>query len=594
MKRDSFQSEFKKRSTGVAQLATGTLLLVLGNPVESTAAPTQAEAVSTMEQRISKLAELFKPIPDAEWSAVAGPKSSETYETVKGDTLYGISKRLFNDPKYWPKIWSLNNDTILNPHRIVPGVKIAFLPGSGSSLPAVAIQTPTPETPPASATPGPEAAPAPSAEKKAEAAPSKKEDAKPSPKDGEWKNLPFQRWEQLTIRSPLTPGADSLTQAIKKGLEYKRPYNPSTLVSSEKIQPLAEIVGSRLPALFVTDQNTTFIEAEKNLDIGKTYSVVAGRPSKITHGRSDRTGYSYPILGKVRIEGIRDGIYLGHLDRTSFPVERGSLLVPEIASSELPLPVAAQKSIVATVIPNILHGHTFLAQYHEVFLDRGSSDGVQVGSIFRIHRHYDPLTERRMSEADFLVEADILVLQTSEEHSLGIITQGHANVLAGDDATLLTDISDVGIHLPKMRMKGGGTELENELDKLEQDGASGLKKDEKRELEQLEEWKKNPPQPKPEPQPEATPPAETPPSGEAPPAPPAEDAALDNPATQGTPAEVPTSPSSTPTPSTPPTTAPPAEVPTAVPTPPPTAAPSLPAPPSEVPEGASDLIPPGG
>jgi hypothetical protein len=386
-----------------------------------------------------------------------------------------------------------------------------------------------------------------------------------------------------TIRAAVTPNADSLARAIQKNLEQTRPYNISAIAASEKIQPLAEIVGSREPAVMVADHQTVFIEAEKSLEVGQTYSIVPATPDKVTHSRSDRTGYSYPLLGKIQIEGIRDGIYLGKLVKTRLPVERGSLLIPEVKTAEFPKPVAASKRITATLIPNTLQGFLLPGQYQEVFLDRGTVDGVQVGAVFRVHRHYDPLTERRLTEADFLVEADILVLQTSEEHSLGIIIQGHAPVLAGDDAVLLTDISDVGIHLPLMRLKGGGSEIENELDKLDQEGAGGLKKDEKRELEQLEEWKKNPPTPK-----EETPAATETPAQKTETSPPpssVEDSALDNPATQGsTPAELP----ATPTEGT--SLAPPAEVPAT----PSTAPPSLPAPPAEVPEGANDLIPPSG
>lgn len=48
-----------------------------------------------------------------------------TYTIKKGDTLWGLSKKFFDTPWYWPGLWS-ENQKISNPHWIYPGQQITL------------------------------------------------------------------------------------------------------------------------------------------------------------------------------------------------------------------------------------------------------------------------------------------------------------------------------------------------------------------------------------------------------------------------------------------------------------------------------------
>lgn len=79
------------------------------------------------------------PTPVEAWETAVAGRQSQTYFVQRGDTLWDVSKTLFGDPNYWPKVWSLNAGQILNPHDISPALQIQFYPGSSENVPSLAV-----------------------------------------------------------------------------------------------------------------------------------------------------------------------------------------------------------------------------------------------------------------------------------------------------------------------------------------------------------------------------------------------------------------------------------------------------------------------
>jgi len=513
-----------------------------------------AFAALTPEQETARIARQLKPIPDEEWSTIAGTKISETYEIIKGDTLYDISKRLFGDGKYWPKVWALNNATITNPHRIRPGNAIAFTPGTGTSLPALALQSA--ENPNANGKPA--------------------ATVTDTGRSQEWRDLPRQSWEASAMEVPKE--VDKLGWDSRSRVSYRQAngFELPIMAASEKVPLLGQVVGSRSEGNYLGLTDAIYIRAEEELQVGEVYALTQA-PAILKSPKSDRIGYAYQILGKVRIIGVRDNLFIGTILGSRDFVARGAAVIPMPARVPELTPVAGPSPLEGILLMDKQAATYLTAQHRHVFIDRGADDGITPGMVFRAYQYFDPSNDKKITTSNFIIDADIIVAQVSPRFSMGVVLTSLSPVVENSTVTLLTDVSDLMRHRGIREKLAPDEEHNKELDELDKLDGQGLGKDEERELKQLERWKGNPPP--------GTPPAEGGETIPPPPPPPGAEGELPPPpAAEGELAPPP------PPPSTDVPPPPPAED-SLPPPPPPTAEGEL-APPPPPPAPAPDDLPP--
>jgi hypothetical protein len=80
-----------------------------------------------------------QPTDAEKWQSALGEAHTQTYDVQRGDTLWDISDTLFADSDFWPKVWSLNVETIGNPHEIDVGQRIQFTPGTAGEPPQLLV-----------------------------------------------------------------------------------------------------------------------------------------------------------------------------------------------------------------------------------------------------------------------------------------------------------------------------------------------------------------------------------------------------------------------------------------------------------------------
>lgn len=84
----------------------------------------------------------IKPTSDEAWTMASKNQEAKKYVVQKGDTLWTISKILFGESNFWPKLWALNKQGILNPHFIKPNTNIYFFVGSDEFAPTLSVGEP--------------------------------------------------------------------------------------------------------------------------------------------------------------------------------------------------------------------------------------------------------------------------------------------------------------------------------------------------------------------------------------------------------------------------------------------------------------------
>jgi hypothetical protein len=450
------------------------------------------------EQETAAIAKTLRPIGDDEWKEIAGDHAEESYQVVEGDTLYDLSKRLFGDSKYWPKIWALNNGAITNPHYILPGNNVAFVPGTGTSLPSVGLDESGNSTQ--------------TAQTEDNAASDTNEDTDvetpqkitPSHKSKEWKNLPKQPWEEITIRLPPEVDPDGFDRRSQITIARNTKYTLPMIAATKKVPPLGRIIGSETETDTISMQDIVFISSKDcpiPVQVGQRYAI-SDIPyilkekitSKDKKPKDPRQGLSYPITGIVKIIDQKDGLYLGVVEEANLPIYRGATLIPNpdrIAGDMTP--IAGPSPITGSLIIDPYFSTSTTAQHKFVFVNRGSDDGLQLGMMFRAYQHDDLDTQLLLTKSNLLINADLMVVQMSEKFSTLYILHSDNYIVEGAPLTLLTDVSELKKPNPlrrRIERINATSVVTDDLDQLD-DGAA-MNGQEKRELKQLETFQGQP------------------------------------------------------------------------------------------------------
>ena len=393
-----------------------------------------------------------------------------SYSVQTGDSLSKIAKAKYGDWLKWKNIWQANEDQVKNPDLIYPGQRLRLLNETDIDLYAASDasigssgnmndsgSTPTP--------------------------------VRHSKKSDEWRLLPTQPWEKFVFKVDPTIDPDGFDRRSRVAVRIAEKTNAEITIASDRIPILGEIVNARTEFERVFIGQSVFIRADEALQVGTVYSVTTG-PQKVVSKRDSRVGYAYDLTGKVRIIGVRDGVFIGTVTALYHPIQRHQLLIPVVNAYEFPEAKVASTAVAASVVVTQDYQEDLLGEQKTVFLDVGKDDGVAVGNIFRHYLHDDPNNQEVISSKDFLIESELQVLVVQDKFSVAVILSSRNPLHYGDDAIALTDIADLNHNQGLQSLVQDHDKIDN-VDQLDQmDQSEGLGEKENHELRQLEKWTK--------------------------------------------------------------------------------------------------------
>ena len=310
------------------------------------------------------------------------------YIVKEGDTLWDISKRFYNDPFLWPRLWQ-QNQYITNPHYISPGDRIRLYPYR------VLIKT--------------EEVPLPPVEEKRPLLPPPEEKIPP----------------------PLPPPPDFIRLVLY-------PEVRSAGFITEELEGIGRIVAAKENKMELSEEDEVYINFEHGISVQKGDQFTIFKVGDlIQHPHTGKKiGRKVYILGRATIIATNEGkAYTALITRSFEPIARGDEVVPFFPPQE---ELAVRKMEFAHYGWVVASKPTKseLADGDIVYIDQGAEHEVQPGNIFDVFRRggeaENPDAFRNVKLPDELI-ARLVVISTQQKTATAVIVHSRRPVYVGDE-----------------------------------------------------------------------------------------------------------------------------------------------------------------
>ncbi len=388
-------------------------------------------------------AQVATPAPDAATpsenaqipatNAPAAPPDTagtQKYTIQRGDTLWDLSQKFLANPWYWPKIWSLN-PSIENPHWIYPGQTLQIKAGAGGG--------PAQVEAPADAAPATnDAADTVAAEDKSGVAVAA-QNATP----------------EVGVGSTAGEAAASAQMVSVSGgrMTYKPPAVLSVravgLVGQDEIDKAGTLDASFEEKQMIATYDTAYarFKQDNSVHIGDRLTVF--RPDgDIENAKGEKLARKTKTVGDAKVIALDGQVATVRITGEREEISRGDLVRPWVEESHRLAPKKNERELDGTILSSVVVGPTELGAGQQVFIDKGTNDGVELGNTFLVIHHGDGLgstgsnrlsytqgdlgdSATRKTDPDEAVGM-LMVIETRDNVSTAVVVRSIRELEAGD------------------------------------------------------------------------------------------------------------------------------------------------------------------
>lgn len=310
--------------------------------------------------------------------AVMAEEQPEVYVIKKGDTLWGLSQRFLNDPRYWPNLWAKNQE-VTNPHLIYPGQTVRFVDGRIEIVPDAA-------------------------------------------------GASSQKAASASAAAQPDEVAEEKTFSVRG--------NEGRLVERDFV-PAGRIIAGQHSRIILGEEDTAFTDIGKALGAvdGQKFTILR-KSTTISHPRTNEIiGTKVYPLGVLQLTQVNPYGSRAIITSSFKEVEPGDWLVPyqPIKRREISLKMATRP--VKGLIVETYSGHGAVATGDVVYLDLGKQHGVEVGNMFYVVREVaveKMLVDKVVKQLPYEVVGALVVLETGNRTATALVVKSIDAIFKND------------------------------------------------------------------------------------------------------------------------------------------------------------------
>lgn len=268
------------------------------------------------------------------------------YKVIKGDTLWDISSKEIIDPFLWPKIWK-ENPEIKNPDRISPDQMIR--------IPLKLLR-----------------------KEQQEEVTTQKASAIPEPVIMETKKTEEQ---PKVVAKKIEPVEKSYL--ADKDLILASGYITDYI--ADEVKSIGKIAGSPTGRNMFGDNDYVYIKTKSPANSGEKFYILNSSTPLIKHPKTkNKIGLFVNVVGVAEVIGTEDGKVKAKITKAYKDISTGDLLdtfyeVESVIGDDI-----ARKPDISGFVIATQQMRTVVASFNILFIDKGSSNGLEVGDMAKV------------------------------------------------------------------------------------------------------------------------------------------------------------------------------------------------------------------